>query len=84
MCAGFWWHDVHGAENIDTKWVRHMPSFSYNVVPIARGRRNYQPAIFASWPISRIAVINDPESGTHEEALEIADAADLPVALEEE
>lgn len=64
---------------------RLMPSFSYRamrapdeVVP------RYQHGIFAQLPISRLVVVRDPEGATHEDAVEAASKAEMPVVLVEE
>jgi hypothetical protein len=89
MCAGLWWEDIEGEtegllqiEGPTLNVVSSMPSFSYH------GRRLRVPVdhahgIFMRMPIHRLAVINDPEDGTHEKPLERAMQADLPVGLED-
>ncbi len=93
LCAGMWWEDVSGGAPIeaigsdgldDPRLVRRaMPSFSYlaRMAP-ADAVPTYVPAIFASFPVARLAVIEDPESGNHEAALARAVQAALPVDLE--
>jgi len=87
-CAALWWEDVrHGEPEArpDPRQVRRsMPSFSYlaRCAPAAASDRS-APAIVASFPLSRLVVIDDPEGGTHEAALAKASAAHLPVELEE-
>ncbi len=91
MCASLWWEDIDGGEKLppppdDPRWVRRdMPSFSYagrsrpaGVSPI------YRPAFFMGLPLARIVVVSDPEGGSHEEAVEKAGAAGLPVELVDE
>lgn len=94
MCAGVYWQDVEGGTEITPdpndppqlkrQVLRRMPSFVYaasrrpdGVVP------QYKPAIFASFPISRLVVINDPEGGTHKANLDKAGKSSLPVELED-
>jgi hypothetical protein len=65
---------------------RVRPSFRY------AGRRapldvkgEYQPAMFASFPLSRVVVVRDPEGGTHEDALRATDRIKgLPVSVVEQ
>jgi hypothetical protein len=81
-CAGLWWEDVVEAipsSMIPGGAIRQMPSFEYNcrprpmklvdlsgvAVPL---EEKYEPAFFASFPISRIAVVKAPDGG-HAEAL---------------
>lgn len=87
-CAALWWEDVRGGApepGDDARLVRRaMPSFAYvtrRAPDGASGRAAV--AIFASFPLSRLVVIDDPEGGAHEGALERAARADLPVDLEE-
>jgi hypothetical protein len=91
MCAGLWWEDltegaaIPGGPDTDPRLVeRTMPSFTYHarlrpggVVP------TYRLALFASFPLSRLAVVHDPDGGTHEPAMAAASHANLPVELVE-
>ena len=93
LCAGIWWEDVADGVPIvpvgsddrqDARLVRRsMPSFSYlaRSAP-AEATPAYVPAIFARFPLSRLAVIEDPEGGSHEAAFQAAWQAALPVELE--
>jgi len=84
MCGGVWWWDVEQGEPVPipadvadhydpvaSRLVRRiMPSFTY----IAHERPDgitpdYGMAVFAAWPIARIAVIRG-EHGEHENAVE--------------
>ena len=88
-CAALWWEDVQGGEAVagsnDPRLLRRsLPSFRYDARRApdgAAGRTT--PAIFASFPLSRLVVIDDPEGNTHAAALERAGLAQLPVELEE-
>jgi len=88
MCAGVWWGDIEGGTTPKAKRLdgvgsdrdveRQMPSFSY----LAQKRPEtvkpqYRPAIFASFPCSRLVVVK----GNHEKNLEKARRAN--VVLEE-
>jgi hypothetical protein len=68
MCSGVWWEDVEGGvmKDDDRTIQREMPSFTY----YAKQRPDeikaqYRPAIFASFPCSRLVVVK----GDHEESL---------------
>lgn len=91
MCAGVWWEDIEGGEppratRLHGEWdqqdvERRMPSFSY----LARQRPEqvtpqYRPAIFASFPCSRLVVVK----GDHETNLDTARKAGVNVAEVEE
>ena len=86
MCIRLWWEDIEGGTVIKDRIVtRTMPSFDYmgqsrpeNVEP------EYQLAIFASFPIINLAVVNDPKAGKHELSLQKARKARLEVKLVEE
>lgn len=88
-CAALWWEDVQGGEAVagsaDPRLLRRsLPSFRYDARRApdgAAGRTT--PAIFASFPLSRLVVIGDPEGNSHTAALERASQAQLPVELEE-
>lgn len=90
MCISLWWQDLEGGEKLegeeDSRSVRRvMPSFEYNgFSPPEDVKQEYQLAIFGSFPIPRIVVINDPESNTHVDSLAKAQAANIPVRLVDE
>lgn len=64
---------------------RHMPSFSYYGFEAPDGLSlTYRPAIFASFPISRLTVVRDPSGGKHESAAEKASTSSLDVELVDE
>jgi hypothetical protein len=71
-CAGLWWEDVVGAlpsSMVPGSGIRQMPSFEYMCKPRSDVLpERYEPAFFASFPISRIAVVKAPDGG-HAEAL---------------
>jgi hypothetical protein len=93
LCAGIWWEDVGGGQKAapqdgqpaDARRVRRaMPSFSYVARSAPLGATPaYAPAIFASFPLSRLVVVRDPEGATHRTALDRAGQASLPVDLED-
>ncbi len=92
MCAGLWWQDFdpqetkHEAIGDDTRLVTaSMPSFTYVAAKAPKDHvPGYSPAIFASFPIGRLAVVNDPEGGTHNDALDSAAEAGIPTDLVED
>jgi hypothetical protein len=93
MCAGLWWEDVDGGVAVPERGGRRaveraMPAFGYPAEappPFPPGyARRYTPALFASFPISRLVAITDPEGGAHEAAAARARAArGIPVELED-
>lgn len=88
MCAGLWWEDVQGGEptsDAGREVTRVMPSFSYTAMTRPGGiDPKYKLAAFANFPIFGIEVIDDPDGGKHEKALENAKRAALNVNLVEE
>lgn len=85
FCVGAWWQDLEGgvATSRARSVKRQMPSFSYTgfsrpaaVVP------KYCPAVFASFPISRLVGISD---GPEEDAktASILSQAKVPTAISE-
>lgn len=93
FCAGIWWEDVSGGASLeatagplaDPRQVRRtMPSYAYVARAAPPGvTPAYAPAIFASFPLSRLVVIRDSDGATHAEALDRAGQASLPVDLED-
>ena len=98
MCAGVWWQDIDPddgeitrGENMNPRDItRVMPSFQYNAA-LRPGRIEmgdhvpaYSPAIFASFPIGRLAVVNDPEGQQHVDAFGAASKAGVPTDLVED
>lgn len=85
MCCGGWWQDVeYGRATAEQRIVnRAMPSFDYIAAQRpAHVTPSYAPAIFASFPISRLVVIKG-RSGEHEETKARVQRAGLPVDLED-
>lgn len=90
MCSGVWWQDVSEGEPQDSghpRLVRRvMPSFEYVAAKVPAGvRPRYAPTpyAFASFPISRLVVINDALGHTHEAKLEKAKKSKLTVESED-
>jgi hypothetical protein len=76
-CAGVWWRDIEQRSFEGKLILREMPSFSYWGYSRPEGiEPEYRPAFFASFPISRIAVVQGEGA---EEAKEAASTANLPV-----
>lgn len=92
MCVAYWWQDIErGAGEFqlytasDRLGKRKMPSFEYEAALSPEGVvQEYQPALFATFPIHRLAVVYDDEGGRHEAALKAAKKSGLPVDLESE
>lgn len=88
MCISLWSQDLIEGVSIEEdgrKVKRVMPSFEYEgysrppeVIP------KYNLAIFGSFPIPKLVVVNDPDAGTHEKSLQKAKNAGLPVRLVDE
>jgi hypothetical protein len=88
-CFRFLYQDISGGDHHpegDKRTVyRKMPSFDYYGLKAPENvKPKYQLAIFASFPITNLAVINDPEGGTHEKSINLAQVARIPVNLEDE
>jgi hypothetical protein len=81
MCASLFAEDLDGsAEGGMREAVRTVGATTYRgrVRPVGVEPR-YRPAIFASFPVSSIAVIRDPHGSKHEGPLARATKAGLPV-----
>lgn len=89
MCAGLWWHNVEEMEaetpnDCRIAGVRHLPAgIQYRGWRSADLLTEYQYAIFGSFPLGSIEVVEDPDDRTHEPKLERARRASLPVNLVE-
>jgi hypothetical protein len=94
-CAGIWWQDIEDGKSAicdsqhgtrcHSAVTRTMPSFGYSGHAPADGVVGaYELGIFMRLPLSRIVVVNDPEGGTHEQAMQAASRSGLPIALVEE
>lgn len=73
MCAGLWWEDVLFTNPIDKKsrlTIRAMPSFSYRCALPPEGSHAHYPAIVASFPLGRIAIVEDLDNQSHLEKAE--------------
>lgn len=92
MCAGLWWHDVEqmqsepdGQKGCRVQGVRTLPCggtytgwrAACNFFP------EYHHAIFASFPIGAIEVVEDPDDRQHERKMDLANRSALPVSLVE-
>ena len=85
-CVGAWWHDVTPLLNLNSVGVgvRAMPSFNYTAHDAQATPTYGTPAIFMWLPVNRLAVIRDPEGGTHEAAADAAAQAGVPMSIEDE
>jgi hypothetical protein len=92
MCAQLWWQDVDGGvptlhpDFSERRVVRTMPSFAYTAfAPPPKVDRKWTPAIFGSFPITRLVVVRDHAGNTDAKNLARAKAAKgIPTAVEEE
>lgn len=88
MCARLWWDDVEGGEAIEDDErarlvLRRMPSFEYYAQRRSeKVEPQYQTAIFASFPMTRLVVIRD-EGETHERTAQLAARSSLIVDQED-
>jgi hypothetical protein len=81
-CAGLWWHDVVGA--VDE--VRTLPcGVSYRIrnPALTPVEQHYSPGVFASFPITQLAIVRDPRGHRHEPVQRRLDAAQLPYTVVE-
>lgn len=95
MCAALWWEDIEDGYQPEDFDLDIDPREVFRVFPPAnpqfryRGRERprhvahaeYQPAIFASFPLHRIAVVR---GGNHEQTAERARKAQLPLEIVDE
>jgi hypothetical protein len=78
MCAGLWWEDVEKVRGHNRDLGRvctvEMPSFEYKAV---EGRPvKHSLAVFASFPITRLAVIR-ADDGSHNETAEVVSKSSI-------
>jgi hypothetical protein len=88
-CIRLWYQDLTDADpNPDHPprgVVRKMPSFEYKGLSAPEGvEPEYKVAIFGSFPVHNLAVINDPDGGLHHRSMNLAGQARVPVNLEDE
>ncbi len=90
MCAQLWWQDVTGGEDVQSENAkrqvkRTMPSFSYRAAKAPDGMQaEYDTAIFASFPLSRIVVIRDGYGSDQQAYDRASQVHDIPVEFENE
>lgn len=86
MCVGIWWEDVGDPDaEGQRESTRAMPAFTYTAKTPPPGVRGpYERGIFAAFPITRLAVVEDEAGGSHDLAMKNASKAWLPVALVKE
>ena len=87
MCAGLYWEDVlevETSEGNERIGRRKMPSFQYTAArkPL-NAQTDYSVAIFASFPITRLAVVKSRD-GSHTDSMDKASKAGLSVDIVEE
>jgi len=78
MCAGLWWEDVKNKDRIERIGAKkdgrivtvEMPSFEYVAAIPPAGKHEHSLAIFASFPITRLAVIR-ADDGSHNATAEL-------------
>lgn len=75
MCCGLYWLDLVGGTILDTAnsnspVERRMPWGAYQgyASPVPNAKRH--PAVFASFPLGALHVVDDPYDGTHNAAFE--------------
>lgn len=86
MCIRLWYQDVTGGTKIKGRQVtRKMPSFEYQALEAPEDiKPDYRVAIFASFPITNLAVIKDEQGGSHHHSMSLTSEARIPVKLVEE
>jgi hypothetical protein len=88
MCISLWGEDLVDGEPVpedDRRVKRVMPSFEYEGYMRPEGvTPKYQLAIFGSFPIPKLVVVNDPDDNAHEKSLHKARNAGIPVRLVDE
>jgi hypothetical protein len=83
VCAGFWWNDIEGGEDVEGAPIgtvkRTMPSFTYTGGrrPELAPRPTYRAAFFASFPASQLVVVKGEQSA---QRLQRVAAAGIPAA----
>jgi len=84
-CAGLWWEDLRGEKKKDGRIVeRFRPSFAYTgALPPHRATPNCTLAVFAAFPIYRLAIVR-ADDDSHERSAEAASAASIPFEIVEE
>lgn len=97
LCASIWWEDVlpGGKDKVGVSGdpvrgiFRAMPPKSPSWAYMARRRPEgvipiYSLGLLANFPISRLAVVNDPRGQKHLRAMNAAGKSGLPVEVEDE
>jgi hypothetical protein len=96
MCARLWYQDVTQGEAVEVSEdetsearkrcvTRKMPSFEYHALTAPEDvEPTYKVAIFASFPITNLAVVKDNEGGSHNRSMMLAEQARIPVELVDE
>jgi hypothetical protein len=68
ICAAQWWqdHDAKARLLPFEMYDRELPSFAYKARQMPGPYATIKPGIFMVLPISRVAVVRDPQTGSHE------------------
>lgn len=93
-CAGLWWDDVVGGElsfdptdpvrTVERGMPTKNPRWWYQARKRPEGiKPEYRAGFFMRLPATKLVVIEDPEGGEHERAMEWARLSSLPVELSE-
>ena len=79
-CAGYWWDDIEGGEEVAGRVVRrNTPSGAYEGRARPEGvEPQYRPAFVAKFPLHRLEVVR---GGNADQNFEKVQAARLPSAL---
>jgi hypothetical protein len=87
-CAGMWWEDIEGGEPDEETgaMIREMPAFTYAATARKEGiEPDYEPGFFASFPVGRLAIVNDKERQDYIQSLvKKTDSAKVSVQIVEE
>jgi hypothetical protein len=96
MCARLWYQDVIQGEAVEKQEgetskarlravTRKMPAFEYHALTAPEGiEPEYKVAIFASFPVTNLAVVKDNDGGSHNRSMMLAENARIPVNLVDE
>lgn len=86
-CVGCYWNDIEDGVEVSSHDPRlvevSMPSFKYRAFLSPPGTHSYQLGIFATFPLGRWVVINDPEGKKHRKAIERIEKAGHEAHLED-
>lgn len=87
-CCGVWWEDLDDGVPVGSDprlLLRKMPWGAYHGRLQPEGvRPEYRLAVFARFPVSRLAVVKDPVGGEHQAVLDLLHQAGKAAALVDE